>query len=1453
MGNVKNGLKFIRYFKFVNLKGDDRVNKVLNLGLDVGSTTVKIVLLDIDNNVVYSKYKRHFSDIRSTIISLMKEAFGVFQGEITVNVTGSGGLSVSEWLKIPFVQEVIACTKTIETFIPKTDVAIELGGEDAKITYFKGGIDQRMNGTCAGGTGAFIDQMATLLETDAEGLNALAKNYNNIYPIAARCGVFAKTDVQPLINEGARKEDIAVSILQAVVNQTISGLACGKPIRGNIAFLGGPLYFLSELRNRFIETLNLKNDQIIFPENSQLFVAEGAALSSRDGEIIEFSDLVKRVEKLETLNTEKIDRLRPLFKDEGEYEEFNNRHKGNKIKRKDISEIEGQCFLGIDAGSTTTKVALIDKDCNLIYSHYGNNDGKPLKKTIEILNDLYSKLPKDAFIANATVTGYGEGLIKQALSVDVGEVETIAHFKGAEHFLDKVDFILDIGGQDMKCLRIKDKVIDSILLNEACSSGCGSFIEGFGKSLNLPVQDFAKEALFSKHPVDLGSRCTVFMNSRVKQAQKEGATLGDISAGLCYSVIKNAIFKVIKIRDPKEMGKNIIVQGGTFYNDGVLRAFELISGREVIRPDIAGLMGAFGAAIISKERWNEGKVSSIKKLDELNNFKIDTEIRRCGKCNNNCLLTINSFGENNKFISGNRCERGAGIEKKKDEAINLYDYKYKRTFSYAPLKKEEAKRGTVGIPRVLNIYENYPFWATFFKDLGFKVVLSRRSSKEVYEMGIETIPSESVCYPAKLTHGHIMDLVDKNVDFIFYPCIAYEKQEYKESNNHYNCPIVTSYPEVIKNNMDILKEKNIKFKNPFFSLQNKNKLKKRLYDEFSEFNISKSEINKAVENAWEEQINFKDDIRRKGEETLKWLKENNKIGVVLSGRPYHVDPEINHGIPNIITSFGIAVLSEDSISHLAKIDRPLRVVDQWVYHSRLYGAATVVGENENLELIQLNSFGCGLDAITSDQVEEILHKSGKIYTILKIDEGTNLGAVKIRIRSLKAALEERARNNYVSKKPEKNVEKRPIFTEDMKKDYTILAPDMSPIHFGFMSNIFKKHGYNLEVLPYDDKKAIEIGLKYVNNDVCYPSIIVIGSLLSGILSGKYDPKKTALIISQTGGGCRATNYIGLLRKALKDAGYGDIPVISLNANGLEKNPGFKITPLLARRLVLALCYGDLLMKCLYRTRPYEEIEGSCNSLYEKWQSKATDTLLNSGFSQFKRDVYEIVNDFDNIPLRDIKKPRVGIVGEILVKFHPLANNNVVDIVEGEGAEAVMPGLLDFFLYCSYDGDFKYKKLSGSKFRQIAGDLGIKLIEHYRKPVVDALKNSKRFNPPKSIYHLAEKASEIISIGNQTGEGWFLTAEMIELIEEGANNIICMQPFACLPNHVTGKGVIKALKDRYKEANIVAVDYDPGTSEVNQLNRIKLMLSVAFDKEKENNKKVRQDEEIELELKNSLSF
>ncbi len=1399
------------------------------LGIDIGSTTVKIAILDEQDNLLFSDYERHFANIRETLTDLCQKAYKKL-GQIMLcpMITGSGGLTLAKHLEVPFVQEVISVSTALQHYAPQTDVAIELGGEDAKIIYFEGGnVEQRMNGICAGGTGSFIDQMASLIQTDASGLNEYAKDYKAIYPIAARCGVFAKSDIQPLINEGATREDLAASIFQAVVNQTISGLACGKPIRGHVAFLGGPLHFLSELKESFIRTLKLDEEHTIVPENSHLFAAIGSALNYKEETQISLEALLTKLSGEIHMEFE-VERMEPLFEDQAAYDEFTGRHNGACVKKGDLASYKGNCYLGIDAGSTTTKVALVGEDGTLLYSFYSSNNGSPLATSIISLKEIYSQLPKDAKIVSSCSTGYGEALIKAALMLDEGEVETVAHYTAAAFFNPSVDCILDIGGQDMKCIKIKNNTVDSVQLNEACSSGCGSFIETFAKSLNFSVENFAKEALFAKNPIDLGTRCTVFMNSKVKQAQKEGASVADISAGLAYSVIKNALFKVIKLSDPSQLGKNIVVQGGTFYNDAVLRSFEMISGCQAIRPDIAGIMGAFGAALIAKERY-EGKKTSMLSIEQINELQFETKLARCGGCTNNCLLTINRFSGNRQYITGNRCEKGIGKVKNKEQIPNLFEYKFKRIFDYEPLSEGDAVRGTIGIPRVLNIYENYPFWAVFFRELKFRLILSPTSTRKIYELGIESIPSESECYPAKLAHGHVTWLIREGIKTIFYPCIPYERREFPEASNNYNCPIVTSYAENIKNNVDDITSGHVKLLNPFMSFADEETLSLRLAEEFKkEFDIPETEVRAAVHEAWAELTAARNDMRRKGEETLKWLKDNNRRGIVLAGRPYHIDPEINHGIPELITSYGFAVLTEDSISHLHQVERPLIVLDQWMYHSRLYAAANYVKTRDDLDLIQLNSFGCGLDAVTTDQVSDILTKSGKIYTCLKIDEVNNLGAARIRIRSLIAAIRTREKNPTERKIVPAN-HNRVIFTEEMRKTYTILAPQMSPIHFELLEPAFKASGYNLVVLGNDNKSAVNAGLKYVNNDACYPSLITVGMFMDAVTSGKYDVDHLAIIMSQTGGGCRASNYVGFIRRALEKAGYPQIPVISLNLSSLESNPGFKFNASLIQKGLYCLVFGDILMRCIYATRPYEATPGSTDELHRKWVRKITDYVSTDkliSHKKYKQYCREIVSDFDNLPRLDIKKPKVGIVGEILVKFMPMANNYLAELLEAEGAEPVVPDLLDFFLYCFYNNKFKVENLGFRKSGWTKSKLGIWAIEKLRGAAHKALAESKHFSPPGSIYETAKGAEGIVSPGNQTGEGWFLTGEMVELIHSGVNNIVCCQPFACLPNHIVGKGVIKELRHQYPKSNIVAIDFDPGASEVNQLNRIKLMLSTA---------------------------
>lgn len=1408
----------------------------LRLGLDVGSTTVKAVVVDGDR-IKYSDYRRHNADARGEVRTLLDEVSAEFPGMVLrVAVTGSGGLSVADLLGVQFVQEVIASTEAIERFYPDTDVVIELGGEDAKITYLRPSVEQRMNGTCAGGTGAFIDQMATLLETDAAGLDELASRYDHLYPIASRCGVFAKSDLQPLLNQGAAHTDLAASVFQAVATQTIAGLACGNPIRGNLVFLGGPLHFLPQLRAAYERTLSSQVKSFTTPEHAQLFVALGAALLAT-GDPVPLASLSDRLVTTKVTIQLSTPKLRPLFADEHELTEFRDRHARAHVPQRSIDDVTGPCYLGIDAGSTTIKAVVMTAADEICFSHYAGNQGDPVAAAIRIVQDVWEQLPPAAHIARACVTGYGEGLVQAALHIDDGEIETMAHFRAAEYVSPGVTSVIDIGGQDMKYLRIRNGVVDSIAVNEACSSGCGSFLQTFAATMGTDIETFAQQALAAPEPVDLGSRCTVFMNSSVKQAQKEGADVGEISAGLSYSVVRNALYKVIKLKDSAQLGENVVVQGGTFRNDAVLRAFELLTKRDVVRPDIAGLMGAFGAALTAKKNHQPGQLSTLLGTEELADFSVTTATDQCRLCQNHCQLTISTFGDGSRHVSGNRCDRGASTERvpKKSDLPNMFEYKYKRMFGYRRLLESKATRGDIGVPRVLNMYENYPFWFTVLTKLGFRVMISGRSDHALFEKGMESITSENVCYPAKLTHGHIESLLDKGVKTIFYPCVPFEQNMSPASDNHFNCPIVAFYPQVLEKNMDRLREPGVRILDPMINLDARDKVPARLVEVFANWNVTLEEAQAAVAAGYAEDAQVKADIRAEGERALEYLAERGLKGIVLAGRPYHLDPEVNHGIPEVIIGLGMGVLTEDSVSDKVELPRPLRVRDQWMYHTRLYAAAEYVGRTPELQLVQLNSFGCGVDAVTTDQVQEILEAKGDVSTVLKIDEVSNLGAAKIRLRSLVAATAERLTSAEVSTYEPEPLAEYPRFTVKARKEHTILAPQMAPIHFRLLVPVLQRAGYKVKLLEVATHDDVETGLKFVNNDACYPAIMVIGQLINAFQQGLADPDNATVGITQTGGMCRATNYAGMLRKGLKDAGYPQVPVLALSAQGLENNPGFKVTPAMTHRGIQALVLGDLLMNVLLRVRPYEVEPGSAQALYTKWDTIVREFFATGGWSPtlHRRVGYSwlcdrIVADFDALPLRDIpRKPRVGLVGEILVKFHPDANNHAVQVIEDEGCEAVVPGLLEFFTQSLFTGDWRWENLGiGEKSRK-AKKLGLWLIEQYTAPANRALRRRDgKFTVPSNMAHLARRAQTVISLGTQAGEGWLLTGEMIELIESGTPNIICAQPFACLPNHVVGRGMFKELRRLYPEANIVSIDYDPGASEVNQLNRIKLMVATA---------------------------
>ena len=1429
-------------------------SNALRLGLDVGSTTVKAVLLD-GNRVVFSDYRRHNADVRGELLRLLTDIYDRFEDvPITAALTGSGGLSLAKTMGIAFVQEVIAGTHATQTLHPEVDVVIELGGEDAKITYLHPTPEQRMNGTCAGGTGAFIDQMATLLQTDPTGLNDLASRHKQLYPIASRCGVFAKSDLQPLLNQGAAHEDLAASIFSAVATQTIAGLANGRPIRGTVMFLGGPLHFLPQLRAAY-ERLLPSAEGFVTPDNAQLYVAMGAALSAENAatEAQSAQKLVTLIDRLTTAHViAESSRMRPLFADDEERAQFQDRHALDEVPTLPISQAHGRCWLGIDAGSTTIKAVLIDEDERIVFSHYAPNEGDPVAAAVAILRRVREELPETAHIGRSCSTGYGEALVAAALQMDEGVVETMAHFRAADHMMPGVTSVIDIGGQDMKYLKIKDRAVDSISVNEACSSGCGSFLQTFAATMGTDVQNFARLAVESDAPVDLGTRCTVFVNSSVKQAQKEGANVRDISAGLSYSVVRNALYKVIKLKDPSDLGDKVVVQGGTFLNDSVLRAFELLTDREVVRPSVAGLMGAYGAALTAKLH-DEGTQSTLAELADLDRFCVETTRKTCRLCQNHCQMTISTFSNGERSVSGNRCDRGASLERipKKSELPNMYDWKYKRLFGYRRLTEAKAFRGDIGIPRALNLYENYPFWFTMLTTLGFRVMISGRSDHNLFERGMESIPSENVCYPAKLVHGHIESLLDKGVRTIFYPCVSFEQKEFDGADNSFNCPVVATYPEVIRNNIE--QAEDVRIISPFVNLDNRDYLAKHLASAFSDWDVSVDEMQAALDAAWEEDAAFKRDVREKGAEYLQWIADHDVKGVVLAGRPYHLDPEVNHGIPELVNGLGMAVLTEDCLTD-GRLERPLRVRDQWAYHSRLYEAAARVGDEPSLQLVQLNSFGCGVDAITADQVQEILEGRGDVHTVLKIDEVSNLGAARIRLRSLQAAVTER--ESLVSEHVDTqdlvdpsgaaaaeeaaeagHVVPHASFTKEMREDgWEILAPQMAPIQFRLLEPVLQRAGLNVRVLEHTNRETMETGLKYVNNDSCYPAIVVIGQLLDEFVQGRSDPDRTAVAVTQTGGMCRATNYAALLRKGLRDAGFPQVPVIAASVQGIEENTGFTLGLGDINRAIQSIVLGDLLQSLLLRVRPYEAVPGSAMALYERWNDLMTQWLSEGGHSKdwrghwtFRRLIAKCVREFDDLELLDIpRKPQVGLVGEILVKFHPDANNHAVDVIEEEGCEAVLPGLMQFFHNSAASGKWNQENLGGTVKNRRLRSAALWAMERYEDPVRAALlKTNGKFVPHRGILEMAERSTDIASMGNQAGEGWYLTAEMVDMIEHGCPNIICAQPFACLPNHVIGKGMFRAIRNRYPEANVVSVDFDPGASEVNQLNRIKLMLATAM--------------------------
>jgi len=1404
-------------------------------GFDIGSTTAKSVIYDKHGSIVFSRYYRHQAKTIETAKKILEEAFEELGNiELDITVTGSSGMGMAEAFGVPFVQEVVASAQFIKKKHPEIRTFIEIGGEDAKIIFFNDNLrpDIRMNGSCAGGTGAFIDQMAILLDVDVSELNVLAEKAASIYPIASRCGVFAKTDIQALLSRHVSKEDIAASVFHSVALQIITTLTRGRDIEKKILFGGGPLTFYPELRKALVKILKIDNpDDLIVPSHSELIPAMGAALvrhgkpyRARVSELLSMSGngCIRNIN-----NNSK--RLPSLFKSKTEYELWKKRHENDKVPRINLADVEdSNLFLGIDSGSTTTKLVLIDEKGRIVLGYYGANKGNPIKAVKEGLNEFKDKFAAAGFqprIIRSTATGYGEELTKAAFGLQDGVVETIAHYTAARRFDKDASFIIDIGGQDMKAIYIRDHAVADIQINEACSSGCGSFLETFANSLGYSIKEFAELACKKNSPFNLGTRCTVFMNSRVKQALREGATVSDISAGLAYSVVKNALYKVLKLKDTDILGNKIVAQGGTFRNPAVLRALELLLNKDVIRPDIPELMGAYGAALTAlynhRDRPDESKIFYAIEQSDTETVFSEKEIS-CNGCENHCTVLKLTFANGNHYYTGNRCERHfTNNPKSNKKGKNLINEQLKLLFN-RKMEPEGDPILTYGIPRCLNMYENFPFWSAFLTTCGFRVVLSSPSNFNLSEKGTSTVMSENICFPAKLSHGHIFDLIEKKVDRIFYPTVVYEQKEYIEAANNYNCPVVTGYPDLLKSAINP-KKYGIPLDNPAISFEDSDLLKKQLFHFFKRFGVNYLTVSRGVEEGLASKKEYDREVLYKAQALITEAEKEGRMIAVLAGRPYHTDSLINHGIPRLLTELGVDVISEKAVP--VSIDNILSdvcVLTQWSYTNRLYAAARWVSTTRQTTLIQLTSFGCGPDAISADEVRKIIQSKGKIYTLIKIDEIANLGAVKIRIRSLLEAIKE---NTVRQQKLVNNGKKtnRIFMPEDRKR--TLIAPYFSPFYSPLIPAAFRSLGYTVDILPPQDKTSVEFGLKHINNDMCYPAIIVAGDIIKAFQSGRYDPKNTSVVLTQTGGQCRASSYVSLIKKGLADNGLGDVPLVTISPEDINVQPGFDIDKKeLAKRLVLGTIFADSLAHMYLSTVVREEIKGTSKALHSKYLSKMEKGVEKADFQYLLNLLRKAVADFNSIKISNEVVPRIGVVGEIFVKYNSFSNGNIIEWLSSQGIEVVLPSLQNFFIQrivsetFNQEAFFKHSQVFNIKNRLIY------FYTSYHLTRIDRIMQEFRFyRKPYNLKDIAEITSNVVSLANQFGEGWLLTAEMIAMLEDGIGNIVCLQPFGCIANHITGRGMEKKLKEMFPHFNLLSLDMDAGTSEVNILNRLHFMI------------------------------
>lgn len=1410
------------------------MSDILNIGLDAGSTTIKVVLTDSSKNIVYKTYGRHYADVLGSLINIFDEIIAKF-GNIKVRmaITGSAGMGIAERSNLSFIQEVVASCELIEDMYPDTSVFVDIGGEDSKMIFFSKGKspDMRMNGSCAGGTGSFIDQMASLLNVSIDEFNSLAENAKNTYPIASRCGVFSKTDVQNLLARNVCREDIAASVFKAVSMQVITALARGYKPKPKVFLCGGPLTFIPELRKAFINEINFSDSDVTISEHSEVIPAWGAAILAEEKSEVktlkEFIDIIKN--PVSNITAAKSN-LRPLFESEAEFNDWKKSKEKYKIPTIEISNLKtDNCYIGVDSGSTTTKIVAIDEDDNVFFKYYSKNKGTSLNTFTEGLNLLMleaKKHNKDLNVIGNCATGYGEDLIKTAYQLDHGMVETIAHYLAACHFQKDVSFILDIGGQDMKATFIQNEIIKRLEINEACSSGCGSFIETFANSLNYDVKSFSEIALQSKSPCDLGTRCTVFMNSKVKQSQREGADVADISAGLGYSVIKNCLNKVLKIKDKKELGDHIMVQGGTFRNLSVIRALEIELNKEVMVTDQPEHMGAYGAALYAKKMHQSGK-NTERKLSQFVKPIIKSEKKlNCKGCENNCLVTQFVFENGNKYYSGNKCEKiftNQGERQKK--GINMHAEKYDLLFN-----REVKTSGKInlGMFRGLGIYENYPFWNSFFNSFDINIVLSDKSTMELYEKGIATVMADNICFPAKLVHGHVYDLIEKKVDRIFFPYVVYEKKEDESTNNSYNCPIVTGYSDVIISSIDPEKNYNIPVDAPTFNFDDKNLMKKSCKQYLKQIlpDVDLKNFNAAFDKAIAEQERYEQTLCERANEIYNKAVEENRIVILLAARPYHIDPLIQHKISDLISDFGVDVITEDIVRNLETDAKKVQSVMQWAYTNRIFKSALwVANEKSNfVHYVQITSFGCGPDAFILDEVNDILRRGGKNATVIKVDDINNVGSVKLRFRSL---IESLRFKNTSEIKPKKIQIQTPPFT---KKDRqrTILAPWFGDFYSPFIPSAFEMMGYKLENLPPSDINTVKYGLRYSNSEICYPATLVVGDLIKALDTGKYKRDEIALGITQTGGQCRATNYVALIKKAMIASGHGDIPIVTVSFTaGLNEQPGFKINWLKGIKSILTcLVYADCLSQFYYSTVPRETVKGASEKIKNKYIKIGADALKDNNDKIFYKLVVDAKNEFAAVnSFADI--PRIGVVGEIYVKYNNFGHKNVVNWLMEQGVEPVLPPIVKFFISSFANKEARIEgNVMNRQIPKFASDFALKLIYKVIHKMEKNLHDYPYYVPITNIHDDAKMASDIINLNAQFGEGWQIPAEFAEFAHNDINNVVSLQPFGCIANHVISKGIEKRTKEVYPNMNLLFLDFDSGMSEANIFNRLHFMIKNA---------------------------